>query len=207
MDGFLRVVSLIVCLFCRSYYKCTHLVCPVRKHVERASTDPKAVITTYEGKHNHDVPVARNSSHDNAGLGGSAPAPSQNVAASAPSAAPTYQHSDPQERRGGSVFGRLLDDGSNNGDTDLGMGVGMGQGMRNMDGSIDHNHSVGNGDMPNTNISMNFTSSLGGGARSMMDSYRGGQGSQDASLRPKIEQEDNNGLQPSLYQHGLVMRQ
>jgi len=32
--------------------------------VERASHDPKAVITTYEGKHNHDVPAARNSSHD-----------------------------------------------------------------------------------------------------------------------------------------------
>lgn len=51
----------------RSYYKCTNAGCPVRKHVERASHDLKAVITTYEGKHNHDVPVARNSSHDTAG--------------------------------------------------------------------------------------------------------------------------------------------
>ncbi|KAK9272715.1 hypothetical protein L1049_003092 [Liquidambar formosana] len=34
--------------------------------VERASLDPKAVITTYEGKHNHDVPAARNSSHNTA---------------------------------------------------------------------------------------------------------------------------------------------
>eukprot|EP01018_Ginkgo_biloba_P035664 Gb_36184 [translate_table: standard] len=50
-----------------SYYKCTNLGCPVRKHVERASNDAKAVITTYEGKHNHDVPAARNSSHDVAG--------------------------------------------------------------------------------------------------------------------------------------------
>lgn len=50
----------------RSYYKCTNSGCPVRKHVERASHDPKAVITTYEGKHNHDVPAARTSSHDTA---------------------------------------------------------------------------------------------------------------------------------------------
>ncbi|KAJ7567092.1 hypothetical protein O6H91_02G131900 [Diphasiastrum complanatum] len=48
----------------RSYYKCTNIGCPVRKHVERAPTDPNAVITTYEGKHNHDVPAARGSSHD-----------------------------------------------------------------------------------------------------------------------------------------------
>ncbi|XP_076942560.1 putative WRKY transcription factor 2 [Bidens hawaiensis] len=49
----------------RSYYKCTSTGCTVRKHVERASHDLKSVITTYEGKHNHDVPVARNSSHVN----------------------------------------------------------------------------------------------------------------------------------------------
>lgn len=50
----------------RSYYKCTSQGCNVRKHVERAASDPKAVITTYEGKHNHDVPAARNSSHNTA---------------------------------------------------------------------------------------------------------------------------------------------
>ena len=52
--------------FHRSYYKCTTPGCNVRKHVERASTDPKAVITTYEGKHNHDVPAAKTSSHNTA---------------------------------------------------------------------------------------------------------------------------------------------
>ncbi|KAF5449566.1 hypothetical protein F2P56_029998 [Juglans regia] len=50
----------------RSYYKCTTPGCTVRKHIERASTDPKAVITTYEGKHNHDVPTAKTSSHNTA---------------------------------------------------------------------------------------------------------------------------------------------
>ncbi|XP_042496579.1 probable WRKY transcription factor 3 [Macadamia integrifolia] len=50
----------------RSYYKCTNSGCTVRKHVERASGDPKAVITMYEGKHNHDVPAAKNSSHNTA---------------------------------------------------------------------------------------------------------------------------------------------
>ncbi|KAK9063618.1 hypothetical protein SSX86_017489 [Deinandra increscens subsp. villosa] len=48
----------------RSYYKCTNPGCNVRKHVERAASDPKAVITTYEGKHTHDVPAAKNSSHN-----------------------------------------------------------------------------------------------------------------------------------------------
>nr|QWQ79532.1 WRKY transcription factor protein 14 [Zanthoxylum armatum] len=41
----------------RSYYRCTNLKCNVRKHVERASDDPRAFITTYEGKHNHEMPL------------------------------------------------------------------------------------------------------------------------------------------------------
>ncbi|KAM0941629.1 putative transcription factor WRKY family [Dioscorea sansibarensis] len=49
----------------RSYYKCTSPGCSVRKHVERASNDLKSVITSYEGKHNHDIPVARGNNHSN----------------------------------------------------------------------------------------------------------------------------------------------
>ncbi|CAK8574777.1 unnamed protein product [Lathyrus sativus] len=49
----------------RSYYKCVIQDCPVRKHVERAAHDMKAVITTYEGKHNHEVPLGRGSSSYN----------------------------------------------------------------------------------------------------------------------------------------------
>ncbi|MED6175034.1 hypothetical protein PIB30_074758, partial [Stylosanthes scabra] len=41
---------------CRNYYKCVSEGCNVRKHVERAAHDIKSVITTYEGKHNHQVP-------------------------------------------------------------------------------------------------------------------------------------------------------
>ncbi|PWA97691.1 DNA-binding WRKY [Artemisia annua] len=40
----------------RSYYKCTYARCPVRKHVERASHDEKVVVTTYEGRHDHELP-------------------------------------------------------------------------------------------------------------------------------------------------------
>lgn len=47
----------------RSYYKCTNLGCPVRKFVERSPTDAQAVITAYEGKHNHNLPAARSSNH------------------------------------------------------------------------------------------------------------------------------------------------
>lgn len=43
----------------------------MRKHVERASHDPKAVITTYEGKHNHDVPSS-SKTHDHNSAGSTA---------------------------------------------------------------------------------------------------------------------------------------
>ncbi|MED6107708.1 hypothetical protein PIB30_016538 [Stylosanthes scabra] len=57
----------------RSYYKCTTAGCPVRKHVERASHNTKYVITTYDGKHNHEVPTARNNNHISSNDGGLPP--------------------------------------------------------------------------------------------------------------------------------------
>ncbi|KAG7568933.1 WRKY domain [Arabidopsis thaliana x Arabidopsis arenosa] len=42
----------------RSYYKCTYQGCGVRKQVERSAADERAVLTTYEGRHNHDIPTA-----------------------------------------------------------------------------------------------------------------------------------------------------
>ncbi|GMP50562.1 hypothetical protein CsSME_00017130 [Camellia sinensis var. sinensis] len=46
----------------RSYYRCTNLKCNVRKHVERALDDPTAFLTTYEGRHNHGMPVKNTNS-------------------------------------------------------------------------------------------------------------------------------------------------
>jgi hypothetical protein len=43
-------------MMCRSYYKCIADNCNVRKQIERASTDPRCVLTTYTGRHNHDPP-------------------------------------------------------------------------------------------------------------------------------------------------------
>ncbi|KAK1396160.1 hypothetical protein POM88_006023 [Heracleum sosnowskyi] len=48
----------------RSYYRCSNTGCPVKKHVERASHDPKVVITTYEGHHDHTIPSARTVTHN-----------------------------------------------------------------------------------------------------------------------------------------------
>ncbi|XP_047323629.1 WRKY transcription factor 1-like [Impatiens glandulifera] len=51
----------------RSYYRCTNVCCPVKKHVERDSADHKTVITTYEGQHNHEIPPGRIVSPNSAG--------------------------------------------------------------------------------------------------------------------------------------------
>lgn len=49
----------------RSYYRCTHSNCRVKKRVERLSEDCRMVITTYEGRHNHTPCDDSNSSdHD-----------------------------------------------------------------------------------------------------------------------------------------------
>ncbi|KAL3633541.1 WRKY transcription factor [Castilleja foliolosa] len=37
----------------RNYYKCSVEGCPVKKRVERDNEDPRYVVTTYEGIHNH----------------------------------------------------------------------------------------------------------------------------------------------------------
>jgi hypothetical protein len=55
----------------RSYYKCTHLNCPVKKKVERA---PDGHITEiiYKGQHNHDKPQANKRAKENSDVNGNA---------------------------------------------------------------------------------------------------------------------------------------
>jgi hypothetical protein len=37
----------------RSYYKCTHKGCNVKKQIQRLTKDEEIVVTTYEGMHTH----------------------------------------------------------------------------------------------------------------------------------------------------------
>ncbi|KAK4367355.1 hypothetical protein RND71_011147 [Anisodus tanguticus] len=39
----------------RSYYRCTHEGCNVKKQVQRLSKDEGVVVTTYEGMHTHPI--------------------------------------------------------------------------------------------------------------------------------------------------------
>ncbi|KAL0905015.1 hypothetical protein M5K25_027186 [Dendrobium thyrsiflorum] len=48
----------------RSYYRCTHTNCRVKKRVERLSEDCRMVITTYEGRHTHSPSDDQNSSEN-----------------------------------------------------------------------------------------------------------------------------------------------
>ncbi|XP_074559591.1 putative WRKY transcription factor 43 [Curcuma longa] len=41
--------------FPRSYYRCTHQDCNVKKQVQRLSRDENIVVTTYEGTHTHPI--------------------------------------------------------------------------------------------------------------------------------------------------------
>ncbi|KAE8681551.1 putative WRKY transcription factor 24 [Hibiscus syriacus] len=40
-------------MYPRSYYRCTHHTCDVKKQIQRLSKDTGVVVTTYEGIHNH----------------------------------------------------------------------------------------------------------------------------------------------------------
>ncbi|CAA7400573.1 unnamed protein product [Spirodela intermedia] len=47
--------------FPRSYYRCTHNGCGVKKQVQRLSKDEEVVVTTYEGMHSHPIQMPTDS--------------------------------------------------------------------------------------------------------------------------------------------------
>ncbi|KAL0385331.1 UNVERIFIED_CONTAM: putative WRKY transcription factor 75 [Sesamum radiatum] len=49
--------------FPRSYYKCTHQGCNVKKQVQRLSKDEGVVVTTYEGMHSHPIHKSTDNFH------------------------------------------------------------------------------------------------------------------------------------------------
>lgn len=55
----------------RSYYKCTHLNCPVKKKVERAP-DGRITEIIYKGQHNHEKPQSNKRTRDNSESNGTA---------------------------------------------------------------------------------------------------------------------------------------
>ncbi|XP_042471513.1 probable WRKY transcription factor 43 [Zingiber officinale] len=50
--------------FPRSYYRCTHQDCNVKKQVQRLSRDENIVVTTYEGTHTHPIEKPNDSFED-----------------------------------------------------------------------------------------------------------------------------------------------
>lgn len=49
------IIDPLVLLICRSYYRCTHHGCNVKKQVQRLTKDEGVVVTTYEGVHTHPI--------------------------------------------------------------------------------------------------------------------------------------------------------
>lgn len=54
------ILNMFSWVYCRRYFKCTTNVgCPVIKQVERDPHNLKYVVTSYEGKHNHELPLGK----------------------------------------------------------------------------------------------------------------------------------------------------